>query len=170
MSISKIRRWILDKNLAEKKVVASDKLKLDLFKIGLVAQVQNSTDIDQIEQFLKKKEQEGKRVSYLLFSSNKQLINDHLLEKKDIKWTGEPKGEKVAEFLSKEYDILYCPTKQMEFPLEYMVKKVMATIKVGVHSTESLPYLDISADTGREEISIILKEIDIILKNLLKNG
>jgi hypothetical protein len=170
MAISKIKRWILDKNTASKRLDSGDKLRLNLSNIALVAQVSSEEDIVALSAFINDKERRGNTVSCLLISSNKDLKSEYILDQKNIKWTGEPKGEKVSSFLSKQYDILYCPTKKMDIPLEHLVKKAMAIIKVGVHSTEILPYMDICADTKHQNLYEILNEIDLILNKLVKNG
>ncbi len=170
MALSRLKRWIFNNSAAALKSNDKDKLRLDLSKVAIIANVKDEDEIREIRFFIAKKESTNISVSCLLYPDIKNLKGDDIIDLKDVKWTGEPKCEKTKAFLGKDYDILYVATKKLGLTLEYVLKATKANIKVGPYTTETAHYLDLSSDTKHNDIKTILLEIDDILKKLLNNG
>lgn len=170
MAISKLRRWIFDNNTTPFVGADKDKLSLKLNKVALIANIKEGKQITDIEAFAQRQIEQGKVVSILLYSEIKDLENEFLINRKLIKWTGEPICNTTKLLLTDDFDILYIASKDLGLTLEYIVKKIKAKIKVGPQSVDTKPYLDISIDTDHNDAKRILYETEEILNKLLKNG
>ncbi len=112
------------------------------------------SDIDHILFFMKKEKAKGNAPFCIAMHLDKEVpaeLPDGTLLKKDIKWPGIPKGVKVDEFLSINFDVCYVLVNQASLPVEYLLRTMKCALKLGFYHKSLAPFLDFCAESPMPE-------------------
>ncbi len=163
MPIDSIKKWLFKKEQG-KKIKASE--ANNMIGVFLDADLGN-LDISHIKEILAQKYQKHSIV-FLAFINEKEIKNQVSLPfycQSHIKWAGFPENEAITEFLSKKYSRFYYLSNHFDKHQEFIVSKVNADFKAGLHNKGIEQYLNFILDTKEEKPEKALIEIE---KTLLK--
>ncbi len=167
--IQKLRKWWLNRtpfiNISSHRSKNSDR-----GRIAILYTIHSSSDELEIQSIAHKKEKEGYKVSTLWITPKKDSSEENILGKKDINWLEKPIGGKIESFLKSPYEVIYCLSSEFCITEEYILRSINAKIKVGIHSTKNLKYLDICTDTSSTSMKEIVRQLDQLLAKINSNG
>ncbi|MCF8226173.1 MAG: hypothetical protein K9J30_09870 [Bacteroidales bacterium] len=93
--------------------------------------------------------------------------NFKILNRKQIKWYGKPKGRLAQEFYDRETDILFKICDCESLPFEFLVQLSNAKFKVGYHTEEPNDLdLMINPIENKEDIRYFVKQVRIYVNML----
>lgn len=128
----------------------------DAKSIGIIYNVGEEKDYITITGFVSQLQNDKKEVRTLGWINLKEpphycyprLMFDYIT-KRNINWYKKPSGEKITDFINKEFDILLNIDTTDNLSLLYATALSRAKLKVGVYSEKKKDYLDlmISLDT-----------------------
>jgi len=118
--------------------------------IGIVYQLFDVPDYNQVMEFVTQLQHDHKEVKALGFVQHKNLINRFLpklsydfFSLNNINWYNKPVSDRVQDFISREFDLLIDLTLNEHLPLKYIIGLSKARCKVGRFSNENARYYDL---------------------------
>ncbi|MEM1327906.1 MAG: hypothetical protein AAGI23_18250 [Bacteroidota bacterium] len=139
--------------------------------IGILFDVTDLDEAQQVLSYKKQLEREGKRVRLLAYinSRSKEVeANYPFFLRSDInRWDSIPKGQAVEDFMTTSFDLLMVITATSTLPFEYISLLTDARLKVGANGRNADIYdlmLDIPED---KSLKYIIQTIEDYLKVVL---
>ncbi|MFT5914258.1 MAG: hypothetical protein ACI81T_000745 [Bacteroidia bacterium] len=127
--------------------------------VGVLFKITDEDKHDYINNFVHSLEKDGKRVEALTFfdrdHNNPYDFKYEFFTQKDISLLGEIKSESVHEFAKKEFDYLFCISRESMDVFDYILTNSRAKCRLGKHE---------EGKEKRYEIMLQHKEFDSIDK------
>ena len=143
-------------------------------RVGLLFKVSDEDRHDEVNYFVHKLEKEGKQVEALTYFTrdhdNPYDFKYGFFTDKDISVLGEIKSETVKHFIEKEFDFLFCISREKILAFDLILAKSRAKCRVGkyVEGTEHLYELMIQSKP-EEGIAKFADDILDFIKHLKSN-
>jgi len=139
--------------------------------IGIIYNVGEEKDYIQVTNFVGKLQGEKKEVRTLGWVNYKdtphycypRLMFDYIT-KRNINWFYKPSGEKISDFINKDFDILFNIDITDNPSLTYATALSQAKLKVGIFSEKNKEYFDLMI--SMEKVPAIPELIDQMMANL----
>ncbi len=144
-------------NLSKAKSVA---LLIDISS-GMDTEV-NKAVLDYAQNLRKR----GKIVTVFAFTSEPKIpegLDFDSFCKKDLNWALVPKGRKVDEFLSKEFDILISLYSGESGALDFLAQSAKAKLTVGYYREKQSDFYDLMVHNRSQNFDKAMKQIDKVL-------
>ncbi|RMG76300.1 MAG: hypothetical protein D6707_12435 [Bacteroidetes bacterium] len=145
-----IGQWMLNRKLKRVDRTVRGKNFQKARKAGILFNYEDVNDLKKIKQQIKDLRNKGfKEVHAVGFAPVKQ-IRDHfqpflgldVLTLKDTNFAFIPANSVAENFLHEEFDYLFIPEKNIEFPLLYLLALSKAKLKIGFDNTSFASHLD----------------------------
>lgn len=128
--------------------------------IGIISDLENGLEDSKIIQ--KYFNKAGTNIYQLHYTQTPPIDNSYFFSNKETKWPGIPKGELVNVFMERQYDICFFLITKPSLPLEYLLRSVRSSLKIGFYHKEYEPFLDFALEITKEPTT------EIMVKNLIR--
>ncbi len=137
--------------------------------LGILFDASTANARQEVAEFVKKLEKEGKKIHTLGFFNTKQLPESHQFDSftlKESTWQGKPKSEKAAVFATEKFDLLLSFNPDDLPQLQWLAVASQAAMKIGL-ATDHRNDFDIQLETPEgkgvrfftEQLAIYLDKI-----------
>jgi hypothetical protein len=161
-----LKRWWFEKSI--KPVQNSSHYYQDRKNqiIGVVSDLENG--VEETKAIKKYFHHPGTTIYQLHYTQNVPQENHYYFGNKNISWYGFPKGELVQSFLDRQYDICFFMIEKPTLPMEFLLRSVKASLRMGFYHKEYEPFLDFSLDINKESshtemVRNLIREADQLL-------
>lgn len=169
-----LRNYFYQKNIAEKLNGAATKRVLtNLADANSVGIVYNSTNPDNdiiITKFAEELRKQNKTVDIIGFVNDTKI--DHkadikVFNKKNLTWTQTPNDERVENFTSRNFDLLFAAFVEESKPLEYISRTSKAKWRVGVFDERKTDSYELMINlSGKNDLSYFLQQATYFLNKI----
>lgn len=169
-----LRNYFYQKNIAEKlSGVKVKRVITNLTDAKSVGIVYNSTNPDNdiiITKFAEELRKQAKTVDILGFVNDTKI--DHkadilVFNKKNLTWTQTPKDERVENFASRNFDLLFAAFVEENLPLEYVVRTSQAKWRVGSFDEKKTDSYELMINLGgKNDLSYFLQQATQFLNKI----
>ncbi len=107
---------------------------------GILLQIENAEDANQISPIIKKLQEDDKKVEVIIFQTKKAKeelrvpYRFFLVHPEQMDWNGNMEVVAVQKFISTEFDYLFCISNQHVALFERILLLSQAKCRVGAHS------------------------------------
>lgn len=159
--IDRLKDRFYQKALPAKAARANAAPVRNLNEARTIAILFDATDVDQRKRTLayaEKLRKQDKQINVLGFISTadkEATFSFNFFTLRDIDWAQRPKGDQVANWLKKEYDVLICLFTQTNRFTEFLALHARAGLKIGPVAENTACYdlmLDMPTSAGPEKI------------------
>ncbi len=174
MVLSSIKKWSYNKELLEKKDaigVSSSQTTINTgSKVGIIYAFREGSAEASIASVKDKLRTQNRIVSSLAYIDKKEETDGFTFKaysRLHLKWNGIPEGPPIDEFLSRNYDLLICPERNIPEHMRFVLNLATSRLKIGINVPESDDLYDIIIDTSPEKdlkyiFMDIFKQLEII--------
>lgn len=141
----------------------------DASTIGLICSYQSLIGENVIDDFVKRLEQAGKKVSLLVFhenSSNTDGLANNSFSKNDLSFFGLWKKEQVRAFIAKEFDFLLLLDLDYNLYISNIIAQSRAHCRIGVYNEEPKPFLELMIKPEESSLTKLIDETHDLLGRL----
>ncbi len=174
MVLSSIKKWSYNKELLEKKDaigVSSSQTSINTgSKVGIIYAFREGSAEKTIASVKDTLRTQNRIVSSLAFVDKKEDTDGYTFKaysRTHLKWNGIPQGPPIDEFLSRNYDLLICPERNISEHMRYVLDLTTSRLKIGLNVPCADDLYDIIIDTSPEKdlkfiFTDIFKQLEII--------
>ena len=156
--------------LASQKRVRSVHTLNSARNIGFLFDASTEKARQEVAEFVKKLEKDGKKVKMLGFFNFKQLPESHRFDSfvlKESTWHGLPKSEKATAFSKEKFDLLLSFNPDDLSQLEWLAAASPAAMKIGLATDHRNDY-DIQLETPEGKgVRFFTEQLDIYLDKII---
>jgi hypothetical protein len=166
MPLEILKNWIFKKELNKTNIIPSINNSL----VGIFINTTNQEELNKVLDILVRKGSKKENIRVLSFDNKLESVNPitKSYNLKDIKWAGYPQSLDIDEFLKVHYQKFYYLASSYEPHQEFILSKVHAKFKAGVHHKGIEKKLDFIVDTPFQNIVESLKLINQTLEKITK--
>jgi len=121
----------------------------DAKNIGLL--FDNDENYQKTKGFIASLTNDGKIVSVLIKSKEKEVSNSNYFTEKQCKWFGKIENESVNKFINIEFDYLFLLNENPHYLSESILASTNAKCKVGIHNEEKEQFFELMFDNSKKE-------------------
>lgn len=118
--------------------------------IGILYSVEDKQKHEDVKEFIKKLEQEGKQVAVMTYLPNKKENYEFLFDfitLKDISFWGQVNSTSALKFSDTPFDFLYCFDMKLHPVIENLLARSKAHCRIGRFSEGDRPYFELMVDS-----------------------
>jgi hypothetical protein len=161
-----LKNWIFKQELKKTITIPSNNNSL----VGVFINATIQDEINKVMDVLVRKGIKKENIRFLAFDNKLESINPitKSYNQKDIKWAGYPQSVEIDEFLKANYQKFYYLASSYEPHQEFILSKIQAKFKAGVHHKGIEKKLDFIVDAPFQNIVESLKVINQTLEKITK--
>ena len=142
------------KKTSERKTVSFEKAK----SIGML--FDDEANYEKTKNFIKSLIADGKSVTTLIKSKEKEPPTHNHYTEKECKWNGSTSSEAITHFFNKKFDYLFLLNETPHFLTEYILAKSQSNCKVGIYNEKKEPFFELMfANEKKEPIDKFYKTV-----------
>ena len=130
---------------AKKETISFDKAK----NIGLL--FDNEDNYKATKSFIDSLTSEGKIVTVLIKSKEKEAPSNQHFTLKDCKWHGKIESAVVDKFIQNPFDYLFLLNEEPHYLTEFILASSKAKCKVGIHNEAKEQFFELMFDNSKKE-------------------
>lgn len=111
----------------------------------------DDTNYQKSKQFIESISNEGKTVSILIKSNEKEPQSEKHFTQKQCKWHGKIDNDRVNKFIENSFDYLFLLNENPHFLSEYILASSIAKCRVGIHSEEKEVFFELMFDNKQNQ-------------------
>lgn len=164
-----IQRWMFDSELKKRGLPVKSTARHSVnqaLRIGILFDGTDENDRKIIHKFKKQLTASGKEVRSLAFINNKLPLDNvdyNAYNLRDVNWYGIPTGDKVTQFIEKEFDVLIPVIHRMTLHFEYIIAAAKARLIIGPAVSHAERYFNLISEQNNDD------NLENIIQELLSN-
>jgi hypothetical protein len=168
MPIEKFKGWLFN-NKKALKVVSTKSIK----DIGIFLDI-DLQNIDEVKKLEKLVQQKFPKLTIMILGFVDEKLVKNSVEysyycQSDLKWAGYPESSAVQSFIENKFKRFYFLSSTFEKHKEFILAKINADFKMGIHHKGADQYLDFILDTKVKFLDKIFLEIEETILKLTRN-
>ncbi|MEI6507819.1 MAG: hypothetical protein WCO54_04995 [Bacteroidota bacterium] len=165
-------RFILSRELSQKKVKRAFIPFADVQHIGIVYSADDKNEEEEVVNYANKLRSEGKKVFMMGYVDQKHLphtkkfnMQSEFFWKEKLNGFNLPIKGKIGRFLDLDFDLLLNLHTGVSLPMQAIAAYSKAKYRMGSNITGGLDFYDAMIDTGnRKDLIFLIEQIDFYLK------
>lgn len=101
--------------------------------------------------FIETLTKEGKTVSILIKSDEKEIQSEKHFTTKQFKWFGKIENDNVSKFINTQFDYLFLLNENPHYLSEFILASTKAKCKVGFHNEDKEAFFELMFDNSKKE-------------------